>query len=837
MSRRVRHDSRRRGAALALVMFVIIPLMAFAALAVDLGLLAVARTQCQQAADSAAMAGARTLNGDTANNNNYAGVTPNVIAAATKNSVLSQPVQAEQVTLRIGRYAYNTTNERFEGQFPGPSNEAWSMADVQVTANVLQQLAFARLFNLSTANVQAVATSAHRPRDVAIVLDFSGSMRFASLLGTPISGNRTTNSGDAIHPTFGHYSSSSANLHTTSFTMPYAEANITVTSADNRAPVVADFYQDTTGTPAFSKALDSYATTPGGDNALTTNKNSSSTFATTAAAVLNISTVTNSTRDATFESQGYTAYGMVAAFNRHTEGPGYWGKTFFAWPPDPSNGPDGQTNDWRKRYFVYPGTTTPMDDNSRLWDSSGNWRAPSSTTYAINYPAILNFIKTIGPNRFPSRLQSGRILYYDAIPDTINTATFPPSDLNQRFWKDYIDYCLGLVQTSGSGWTVVCSGNSGRTGFGADYTWGTVRITAKSSLQTSGSPPTAPYMHYLDNPRRPRQHFWFGPLSMVDFLGNYNLWSVVSPTSSRFCWWPGTCHESPMYACKLGIRAALNDIKTNHPNDLVSLSYFSVPNTSASDTAGRRFNRVRVGLGRDYDRMLEALWYPPSTLGNPDATVRPYASDNLEVPRAMGGTCYAMPLMLAYNQFSTNPALQNFNPAEPTGDAGGNGRKGAQKIIIFETDGAPNTTASASIVDNGPHKSYFRVRYNSSSPSSSDFPTSVNGYSDNSSTVTSQIFDLCSRLAALDTASPPGYSTASKKMLIHCIGFGPQFDPANSSAAAATATLNQMQLLGNVNDGMPSYKIIYGNESTMINNMQRAFTQILQDGVQVSLIR
>jgi hypothetical protein len=231
------------------------------------------------------------------------------------------------------------------------------------------------------------------------------------------------------------------------------------------------------------------------------------------------------------------------------------------------------------------------------------------------------------------------------------------------------------------------------------------------------------------------------------------------------------------------------------------------------------------------------LWYPPSTLGNPGATVRPYAADNLEVPRAMGGTCYAMPLMLAYNQFSMNTSLQSYNPGQPTGDAGGNGRKGAQKIIIFETDGAPNTTADASIANNGAYKSYYRVRYNSANPGASEFPTNVNGYSDNSSTVTSQIYSLCSRIAALDTDSPPGFSTNSKKVQIHCIGFGPVFDPSTSGSAAAKATLNQMQIRGNVNDGMPSYKIIYGSESTMISNMQKAFTQILQDGVQVSLIR
>ena len=57
---------------------------------------------------------------------------------------------------------------------------------------------------------------------------------------------------------------------------------------------------------------------------------------------------------------------------------------------------------------------------------------------------------------------------------------------------------------------------------------------------------------------------------------------------------------------------------------------------------------------------------------------------------------------MAYNQFSANTTLLTYNTSQPAGDAGGNGRKGAQKIIIFETDGAPNTTASASFSNQGP---------------------------------------------------------------------------------------------------------------------------------------
>ncbi|MGD9723025.1 MAG: pilus assembly protein TadG-related protein [Pirellulales bacterium] len=821
-----RCDSRR-GAALVLLLVSLITLLTFVALAIDLGLLAVARTQCQDAADAAAMTGARTLNGSSANNNNFSAATPNAVQVATANTVLSRPIQTSKVAINVGRYVYVNGNQRFEGQFPGPSAENWSMVRATVGADVSANMAFSRVFGFTGTNIQATATAAHRPRDVMIVLDYSGSMRFGSLVrDDPFASNATSNNPDTVVPLFGHYSNTgSAAMTATSFTSPYDPCNLTSMTSDGRAAIVQDFYQDTSGTAAFSPASAGYATAPGGDNYLLLNQNAGPGYSNHVQHVLGLGSATNSTRDPTWETSGYTAYGMTPQFNGYTQGPGYWGKTFFMWPPDPR-----PNYDWRQLYFVYPGTSTPIDDNARLWDSSGNWRAPGNSTYQINYAAILNFIKNVGPNPFPSQLRSGRILYYDQIPNNISSS-YPPSDLNERFWKDYIDYCLGLVQTGSSSWMVINDGSNGRGGYGTDYTWGTVRITAKSSL--TGNPP--PYMHYADNPRRPRTHFWFGGLSMVDFMGNYNLWYQISPNCSRFCWWPGTCHESPMYACKLGIRAALTDVENNHPNDLVALSMFAVPRSSANDSGGR-FNRVRVGLSRNYTRMQESLWYPPETIGNASATVRPYDSDNMDVPRAVGGTCYSMGLMQAYNQFSANTSLTTYNPAEPAGDAGGNGRKGAQKIIIFETDGAPNTTADASFQNLGQYNSYYSIRYNSSNPSSSEFPFSISGYSDNASTVTNQINNVCNRICALDTASPPGYSTTAKPVLIHCIGFGPVFAPGSSGRTAAINTLNQMQIIGKVTDGMPSYKIIYGPESTVVSSLQHAFTQIMQSGVQVSLI-
>ena len=163
----------------------------------------------------------------------------------------------------------------------------------------------------------------------------------------------------------------------------------------------------------------------------------------------------------------------------------------------------------------------------------------------------------------------------------------------------------------------------------------------------------------------------------------------------------------------------------------------------------------------------------------------------------MGGTCYAIGLMLAYNQFSSNSSLLNYNtstlPAVSADDAGGGGRVGAQKIIVFETDGAPNTSAAANFVNNGAYNSYYQVRYNTASPSTSEYPNNVWGYADNASAVVTQAVSLVTQLAAQTTSQ--GYSTPSKPLLLHCIAFGPQITTAGLS------TLYQMQVAGNVTDG------------------------------------
>ena len=127
-----------------------------------------------------------------------------------------------------------------------------------------------------------------------------------------------------------------------------------------------------------------------------------------------------------------------------------------------------------------------------------------------------------------------------------------------------------------------------------------------------------------------------------------------------------------MIAAKLGIHGALQDVKINHPNDLVSLIMFSRPHYSGEPAEVGQFSIPQVPLTRDVDKLTNCAWYPPNT-GSSD--VRPWDANGMQTPRAHGdyngNTATDYGFMLAYDQLSSNPALVSSG-------LGGLGRKGAQ---------------------------------------------------------------------------------------------------------------------------------------------------------------
>ena len=1154
----------RRGAIVPLVAISLVAVLGLVALAIDIGMVAVARTQAQNAADSAAMVGTRTFNQQVGYN--LTSVPKQAIIAAVANKIFSANIVGDpntilnpsadvytsgQVKIECGGYYYvyndaNPAAEGFQIVLPPTGKAATEpYTAVRATISSTSPVFFGNVFGASPFNVTAHAIAAHRPRDVIIIMDLSGSMRFQSCPAAYTTGGSTmyphwgprnvSLNPDPNFPVFGHYSATAlAALQGTASGTTGVEivdpSNYVYPWAVSGPSCMPDFM--TSGsTPAFSAKPISQATTPGGDNYVKSG----------GAYVKTINDIVGATPTIANQMEwcrnGYSSavYNGGAAFNGYVEGPNYWGKTFFVWPPDPrgsdldpsnsANHANNGAKDWRQRFFFKQNTSTNalywLDNNTILFDPSGApavadssgvtpiLKSPNTPTaiiengisvnyrLCVNYAAIFQWLKNTAPTHFPASMTTGRINYYSKIPDPTGDASFnnrfwtqsPMTDLSERFWKDYVDFMLGYVESAantysnndGSNpWTsyigngdffpwgtvqtlqkpdsnytatvnnvggyaagyngvlafnnianlagatvdlpgpqpitgatnaapiVITSANHGLsagqfinlTGVGGNTaannssnaqmtTWkvGTTTTNTFQILTTTGGktagngtytantgswipaitaatnaspivittgaphglPTTLPtsssasgtpvqtvnitgvtgntaangkwtitvidsthfslnnssgsgaynntlgtqwwepvyyirfgtqstfyelnpaltpigiltatadialtqaiangtavkiytavpkYMDYNDNPNRPKHHYWFGPQTWADWLGNYAVYQY--PNGTYTLRWPGNVHEAQAWTCKIGISSAIDDIKNNHPNDFVGLTFFSSP--SYSTGGGGQHNMSVIPLGRNYQGMKDSLWFPPSTVSGAAATITPYDTDMNNVPRAKGGTCPQMGLMIGYNMLSSSTASLRYY-ATPTatyrGYAGGVGRKGASKLVIFETDGAPNTAALAALAGTG-SDSYYPIRIKDPTNianGQNEFPTGA-GYQD------SAVYPVVQQICALDTASPPGYSTSRKPCLVYGVGYGSMFDPANAANSGqphALTFLQTVQFYGNTaadtnGANFPDWQRIYGDNATRQTRLQAAFTRIMQSGVQVSLI-
>ncbi|HEV3445887.1 MAG TPA: pilus assembly protein TadG-related protein [Gemmataceae bacterium] len=828
MQRRPRQQTRR-GTILPFLALSLVAICGFAALAVDIGMIVVAKGQCQNAADAAAMAGARSVDGSPSAN--LAAATANAKAAAEANIVLGQNVQADEVAVSMGTYHYDPNTQKFAPAYPpfpapqdGFSADNYNLCSATVTHTV--QYAFARVFNLTSLNVSATAIAAHRPRDVAIVLDYSGSMNNESdlwnnetYLGTA---NNSSNNTDPVFPQWGWYDpnySPLAQLQCTSADPRVGKSNVTQSVLGVPA-MVTNYYQNNRGSsaqPAFTPAPGSVtSTTPGGDLPLT--KYTGTTVAKTWGEAWGAGTPPAGT---VFD--GYTARGT---FYGYTQGPGYWGKTFFIWPPNPRN-------DWRENYFMATGGSYPsfggkMNDNTKLYSTTGVFNDPAGN-YVVNYAAILNFIKNVGPNPFPAQLRAGNILYYTSIPNDIQASAYDHTqpnrnitDQDQRFWKEYIDYTLGVWRDP--------YGNIQHTGhpacsIGPDFTAGTATagqyVQIRGPTTTYKDPTGDPFIDPADNPQRPRHRFWFGPMTMIQYLSDTGLF-------------PGTATDISMVAAKLGIQGALTDIQTNHPNDVVSMLLFSRPNYLGEPAEVGAFSAPQYNLSRDYAGMINSLWFPPNS-GASD--VRPWDVNGTQTPRAhgdyTGNTATSYGFMLAYNQFSSQVSLRTAGSGGS--GLGGFGRKGAQRLVILETDGMANVSTQQLFSNVGPYNSYYDL-----TPGT----LRTSGVAPGTDAI-----QIATRICALttDNSTGPGFALPNKPVLIHCIAFGAIFEPtaAGSEASSAFAMLQQLSQIGGT--GFPSsvtatgdpnyYKLCIGTLSQRQQKLRTAFSKIMDDGISVVMVK
>jgi hypothetical protein len=160
-------QSPRRGAIVVLAAILLVVVLGFMAFAVDVGYLTLVRTQLQVAADSSALAAAATTNLPRADMEavarRYAG----------KNSAAGRPVQLNSSDIEYGNW--DTSMRVFT-----PSATVGNA--IRVTARTSSgtggetPLFFGRILNLNSVGQSASAVATVNPRDIAFVIDVSGSM-------------------------------------------------------------------------------------------------------------------------------------------------------------------------------------------------------------------------------------------------------------------------------------------------------------------------------------------------------------------------------------------------------------------------------------------------------------------------------------------------------------------------------------------------------------------------------------------------------------------------------------------------------------------------------------
>src|SRR5262249_40306295 len=148
---------------------------------------------------------------------------------------------------------------------------------------------------------------------------------------------------DPVFPTFGHYSAvSSAALQGSSTYQEYTGEIVdlsNISSSQNSGPpICADFYANAVGTaPGSSNVAFTYvnpsgsSAPPSGDTYLAAN---GATGTPPSSYGQTVQAITNGKTFQGYQPTPFTGYSgtAVSNFQGFTQGPSYWGKTFFIWP-------------------------------------------------------------------------------------------------------------------------------------------------------------------------------------------------------------------------------------------------------------------------------------------------------------------------------------------------------------------------------------------------------------------------------------------------------------------------------------------------------------------------
>jgi hypothetical protein len=203
---------------------------------------------------------------------------------------------------------------------------------------------------------------------------------------------------------------------------------------------------------------------------------------------------------------------------------------------------------------------------------------------------------------------------------------------------------------------------------------------------------------------------------------------------------------------------------------------------------------------------------------------------------------------VAFNLLSTSTSL-------PAADYGNRARRGAAKVVIFETDGIPNTTRNWTLTGSG-----VDTRYQASGSSEIwGGDTEINNHARAGVQVARRITN------PVTTTGWSGYSTPNTPARVYSIAFGDlfnayngtNFSALNSTAQGALRFLLRVQQVGNTSPAgdppttmIPFEQVIGGpyqrpypslpesasNPPGRIEKLRTCLERIMQSGIQVTLI-
>lgn len=188
---------QRKGTILVLSAVLMVVMMGFIALSVDVGYMHNVQTEMDRAVDAAALAGASALPEGSIEAENVART------FVAMNQVGGSPLFGDNVTVTVGHW------DRDARVFT-PDNSSPSAIKVDAQRNDQRPLFFANVWGIDQFQVDSSAIALFQPRDIMVVLDYSGSMnddselKSINALGrTAVESNLAQIYGEMGSPTYG----------------------------------------------------------------------------------------------------------------------------------------------------------------------------------------------------------------------------------------------------------------------------------------------------------------------------------------------------------------------------------------------------------------------------------------------------------------------------------------------------------------------------------------------------------------------------------------------------------------------------------------------------------